>query len=217
MPTSSIEDYLKQIYKLQSKDAKVTTSSLAKQLSIAPASVTDMIKKLSEQGYLRHTPYRGVELTEKGRKHALRIVRRHRLWEVLLVELLGLPWDEIDKEAERLEHSTSEELERRIDEALGFPKFDPHGDPIPTKEGELREVSAESLAEIEPGGTCRITRVSDASPEILQYATRLGLSLKKKLTVKERIKFDGSLRVSVGRRECFVSQKLAQSIFVERI
>lgn len=217
MPTSKIEDYLKQIYKLQSRDARVTTSSLAKRLSIAPPSVTDMIKKLSEQGYLRHTPYRGVELTEKGRKHALRIVRRHRLWEVLLVELLGLSWDEIDKEAERLEHSTSAELERRIDEVLGFPKFDPHGDPIPTADGKLREISGETLAEVEPGKVCRIIRVSDASPEILQYATKLGLSLKKKLIVKERIKFDGSLRVCVGKRECYVSQKLAQSIFVERL
>lgn len=217
MPTANIEDYLKQIYKLQSRDTKVTTSSLAKRLSIAPPSVTDMIKKLSEQGYLRHTPYRGVELTEKGRKRALQIVRRHRLWEVLLVELLGLPWDEIDKEAERLEHSTSAELERRIDEVLGFPKFDPHGDPIPTVDGKLREMSSETLAEVEPGKACRITRVSDSSPEILQYAAKLGLSLKKKLTVKEHIKFDGSLRVSVGKRECYVSQKLAQSIFVERL
>jgi len=217
MPTSNIEDYLKQIYKLQSKDAKVTTSSLAKQLSIAPASVTDMIKKLSEQGYLRHTPYRGVELTEKGRKHALRIVRRHRLWEVLLVELLGLPWDEIDKEAERLEHSTSEELERRIDEALGFPKFDPHGDPIPTEAGELKETSATSLAEMEPGDTCRITRVSDASPEILKYATKLGLSLRKRIVVRQRVEFDGSLLVSVGKKECYVSEKLARNIFVEKM
>jgi DtxR family Mn-dependent transcriptional regulator len=158
-----------------------------------------------------------VELTEKGKKHALRIVRRHRLWEALLVELLGFPWDEIDKEAERLEHSTSEELERKIDEVLGYPKTDPHGDPIPTEDGELREASSESLADVEPGGTCKITRVSDASPEILQYATKLGLSLRKRLTVKERVKFDGSLLVNIGKREYYVSQRLAQSIFVERV
>jgi DtxR family Mn-dependent transcriptional regulator len=217
MPTSNIEDYLKHIYKLQTRDRRVTTSSLAGQLSIAPASVTDMIKKLSEQGLLRHTPYHGVELTEKGKKHALRIVRRHRLWEALLAELLGFPWDEIDREAERLEHSTSEELERKIDEVLGYPKTDPHGDPIPTEDGKLREASSESLADVETGGTCKITRVSDASPEILQYATKLGLSLRKKLTVKEQVKFDGSLLVSVGKRECYVSQRLAQSIFVERV
>jgi DtxR family Mn-dependent transcriptional regulator len=217
MATPNIEDYLKHIYKLQTGDRRVTTSSLAGQLSIAPASVTDMIKRLSEQGLLRHTPYHGVELTEKGKKHALRIVRRHRLWEALLVELLGFPWDEIDREAERLEHSTSEELERKIDEVLGYPKTDPHGDPIPTEDGKLREASSESLADVEPGGACKITRVSDASPEILQYATKLGLSLRKKLTVKERVKFDGSLLVSVGKRECYVSQRLAQSIFVERV
>ena len=217
MPTQNIEDYLKHIYKLQATAKKVTTSSLAGKLAIAPASVTDMVKKLSEQGLLRHTPYHGVELTEKGRKHALRIVRRHRLWEVLLVELLGFPWDEIDKEAERLEHSTSEELERKIDEVLGYPKTDPHGDPIPTVDGELRETPYVSLADIEPGQSCRIKRVSDASPEVLKYATKLGLSLKKKIVLKERVEFDGSLLVGVGSRECYVSPKLAHNIFVERV
>jgi DtxR family Mn-dependent transcriptional regulator len=217
MPTPNIEDYLKQIYKLQTTDRRVTTSSLAGRLSIAPASVTDMIKKLSEQGLLRHTPYHGVELTEKGRKHALRIVRRHRLWEALLVELLGFPWDEIDREAERLEHSTSEELERKIDEVLGYPTIDPHGDPIPTEDGKLEETSFTSLAEMQPGQPCRITRVSDTSPEILKYATKLGLSLKKKIVIKERVKFDGSLLVGIGSRECYVSQKLAYNIFVEAV
>jgi DtxR family Mn-dependent transcriptional regulator len=215
MPTQNIEDYLKHIYKLQTKDRRVTTSSLAGQLSIAPASVTDMIKKLSEQGLLRHTPYHGVELTEKGKKHALRIVRRHRLWEALLVELLGFSWDEIDKEAERLEHSTSEELERKIDEVLGYPKTDPHGDPIPTEDGELKEPSSTSLAEVEPGQTCRVTRVSDTNPEVLQYVEKLGLSLRKKVAIKQRVKFDGSLFVAIGSRECYVSQKLARNIFVE--
>ena len=215
MPTRNIEDYLKHIYKLQTADKKVTTSSLADRLSIAPASVTDMVKKLSEQGLLRHTPYHGVELTEKGKKHALRIVRRHRLWEVLLVELLGFPWDEIDKEAERLEHSTSDELERKIDQVLGYPKTDPHGDPIPTEDGELREGSSTSLADIEPGQSCSITRVSDTSPQVLKYVAKLGLSLRKRIVVKERVEFDGSLLVGVGSRECYVSQKLARNIFVE--
>jgi DtxR family Mn-dependent transcriptional regulator len=215
MPTQNIEDYLKQIYKLQTIGEKATTTSLADRLSIAPASVTDMVKKLSEQGLLRHTPYRGVELTEKGRKHALKIVRRHRLWEALLVELLGFSWDEIDKEAERLEHSTSEELERKIDEVLGYPKTDPHGDPIPTEDGELKESSSTSLAEVEPGQTCRITRVSDTSPEVLQYVEKLGLSLRKKVAIKQRVKFDGSLLVAIGSSECYVSQKLAGNIFVE--
>ena len=215
MATSTIEDYLKQIYKLQATEKRVTTSSLAGRLSIAPASVTDMVKKLSEQGFLRHTPYRGVELTEKGKKHALRIVRRHRLWEVLLVELLHFSWDKIDSEAERLEHSTSEELERKIDEVLGYPKTDPHGDPIPTEDGELKEFSYESLADIELGQMCKITRVSDSSPEVLQYAAKLGLSLDKKISVKERVQFDGSLLVTIGKRECYVSEKLAHNIFVE--
>jgi DtxR family Mn-dependent transcriptional regulator len=217
MPTPNIEDYLKHIYKLQTIERRVTTSSLAGRLSIAPASVTDMIKKLSEQGLLRHTPYHGVELTEKGKKHALRIVRRHRLWEVLLVELLGLSWDEIDREAERLEHSTSEELERKIDEVLGHPTTDPHGDPIPSEDGELKETSFTLLADMQPGRPCRITRVSDANAEILRYAAKLGLSLKKKIVIKERVRFDGSLLVGIGSRECYISQKLAHNIFVEVI
>ena len=133
------------------------------------------------------------------------------------VELLGFPWDEIDREAERLEHSTSEQLERKIDEVLGHPKTDPHGDPIPTEDGELKEASLKSLADIELGQSCRITRVSDASPEVLKYVAKLGLSLKKRIVVKERVEFDGSLLVGIGSRECYVSQKLAHNIFVELI
>lgn len=214
MPTSNFEDYLRQIYKLQGSDKRVTTSSLAKRLSIAPASVTDMVKKLSEKQLVRHTPYRGIELTEKGRKHALRIVRRHRLWEVLLVELLHFSWDKIDSEAERLEHSTSEELERRIDEVLGYPKTDPHGDPIPTVDGEISESGDIALSDLNPGQSGVISRVSDSSPEILQYVTELGLTLEKKVQVKKKMDFDGSLLIKIATKEHFVSRKLASSIFV---
>ncbi len=216
MSSSHIEDYLKHIYKIQERDKKVTTTSLAAQLDIAPASVTDMVKKLSEQGLLHHTPYQGIELTEKGKKLALKIVRRHRLWEVLLVQLLHYSWDKIDEEAEKLEHITSDELEQKIDEVLGFPKLDPHGDPIPSVDGELKEREYAPLADFEEGETGIVIRVSDSNPQILQYAAKMGLALKKKVYVKEKIAYDGSLLVRIGSKERFISQKLACHIFVER-
>ena len=134
MASEQIENYLKNIYKLQESRRKVSTSLLSEQLRISAASVSEMVKKLSESGQLKYTPYRGVELTEQGRRKALRIIRRHRLWELFLVEVLKYPWDEIDEEAEKLEHMTSERLESRIDEILGYPSVDPHGDAIPSRE-----------------------------------------------------------------------------------
>lgn len=217
MASEQVENYLKNIYKLQSADGKVTTSSLSERLQISAPSVTEMIKKLADEGSVTHTPYKGVELTDAGRKRALRIIRRHRLWELFLVEVLKYHWDEIDEEAERLEHITSEKLERRLDEALGFPRRDPHGDVIPTIEGAVEDLNHSSLAEAKPGVSLVVARVSDSSPEILQYAAKLGIKLNRKIKVKERIEFDGSLRVEVGKKEQFISAKLAKNIFVEAI
>lgn len=217
MASEQVENYLKNIYKLQSTEGKVTTSSLSERLQISAPSVTEMIKKLADEGSVTYTPYKGVELTDAGRKRALRIIRRHRLWELFLVEVLKYPWDEIDEEAERLEHITSEKLEQRLDKALGFPRRDPHGDVIPTIEGGVEDLNQSSLAEAKPGVTLVIARVSDSSPEILQYAAKMGIKLNRKIKVKERIEFDGSLRVEVGRKEQFISFKLAKNIFVEAI
>lgn len=215
MASEHIENYLKNIYKLQSDEGKVTTSSLSHRLQISAASVSEMIRKLAAEGCVTYTPYKGVELTAEGRKRALRIVRRHRLWELFLVEVLKYDWDEIDEEAERLEHSTSERLEQRIDEILGYPSRDPHGDVIPTAEGKIRDSNQRSLADVRPGTTATISRVSDANPEILQYASKFGITPRKKIRVTERMDFDGSLRVEVGGKEQFVSAKLAMNIFVE--
>src|SRR3990172_10427611 len=153
MASEQVENYLKQIYKIQEHEGCVTTSVLSERLQISAPSVTEMIKKLAEEGSVTYTPYKGVELTEHGRRKALRIIRRHRLWELFLVEVLKYPWDEIDVEAERLEHITSEKLEQRLDSALGFPRKDPHGDVIPTAEGSIDDVSHVPLSEIEPGST----------------------------------------------------------------
>lgn len=215
MPGENVENYLKNIYKLQSKSGRVATSALAERLGISDPSVSDMIRKLSEQGLVRYEPYKGVELTEKGRRVALKIVRRHRLWELFLVEILNYSWDKIDAEAERLEHIASDDLERKLDEALGFPQVDPHGDPIPTVDGEIAESDYISLADLDPGQLGIISRVSDSSPEILQYVTELGLALDTEVQVKKKMEFDGSLLIKIGSKEHFVSRKLAGSIFVQ--
>jgi DtxR family Mn-dependent transcriptional regulator len=215
MPSEHVEDYLKNIFKIESSEGKVGTTALSRKLRIAPASVSEMVKKLAEEGIVTYTPYRGVRLTKEGRKRALQIIRRHRLWEAFLVEVLKFDWEEIDEEADRLEHFTSEKLERHIDELLGFPSTDPHGDAIPSPEGQLRELPSESLGGVEEGRTVIVHRVSDSSPEILRLASKLGIALNRKIKVKERIGFDGTLRVIVGRKEQFISSKLAQNIFVE--
>lgn len=217
MPSEQVENYLKNIYKLQATEGKVTTSLLSEKLQISAPSVSEMIKKLADAGNLKHTPYRGVELTEQGRRKALRIIRRHRLWELFLVEVLKYAWDEIDEEAERLEHITSEKLEKRLDAALGYPTRDPHGDAIPSPDGKVLDLRHKRLANAKPGRTVVVSRVSDESPEILKYASKLGILLRKKIRLKEKIDFDGSLRVEIAGKERFISAKLAENIFVEEV
>ncbi len=217
MKSISTEDYIKAIYKLEGKGEKATTSALAGQLEVADASITDMIKKLSERGLLHYEPYQGVELTAKGRKVALATLRRHRLWEMFLVQFLGFSWDMVHDEAERLEHVTSDELEHQLDKALGFPSVDPHGDPIPSKEGVVNDTASSSLAECEAGSVVKISRVSDDNSEILIHASQIGLALNSKLTIKEKKTFDGSMVVKVGSKQHFISKEVAQAIFVEYV
>jgi len=217
MPSESVENYLKNIYSIQANGDKVTTSSLSGKLQISAASVSEMIKKLADEGSIIYTPYKGVELTEAGRRRAVHIIRRHRLWELFLVEVLKYEWDEIHEEAERLEHITSEKLERRLDSALGHPHTDPHGDVIPTSGGVINHLRSSSLADMKAGSTVAVSRVSDENPEILKYASRLGIKLHTKLEVKEKMEFDGSLRVKINGKEQFISSKLARNIFVELI
>lgn len=217
MANQSTEDYIKSIYKLQQKRKRVTTSVLAKFLNIGDGSVTDMLKRLSTKKLIQYKPYRGVLLTESGRRLALQMVRRHRLWEMFLVEFLGYSWDEIHDEAERLEHVTSDELERRLDRLLGQPKVDPHGDPIPNVHGKLDGTTYTALSECERGANLRIIRVSDEDPALLQHAASLGLALNKRIMIKKKMGFDGSLVVKVGAKEKFISRLVANSIFVEAV
>jgi DtxR family Mn-dependent transcriptional regulator len=215
MASEQVENYIKNIYKLQEQEKRVTTSLLSDRLQISAPSVSEMVRKLADEGTVRYTPYKGVELTEEGRKQALKIVRRHRLWELFLVEVLKYQWDEIDEEAERLEHFMSEKLEERIDVALGYPRRDPHGDLIPTREGILEDPKHVALSDLEPGSDGIVSRVNDEHPEVLQYMSKLGIVLGTVVRIKERIDFDGSLRAEIGSREQFISAKLAQNIFVE--
>ena len=217
MPSENVENYLKSIYTLQNKEGRVTTSSLSARLQVSAASASEMIKKLADEGSVHHTPYKGVALTEEGRKRAIRIVRRHRLWEVFLVEVLKYEWDEIHEEAERLEHITSDKLEDRLDAALGYPTKDPHGDVIPTRAGKVTQFGHSSLGSLNVGEQCVVSRVSDASPDVLKYASKLGITLRKKIHIREKLEFDGSLRVEVDGMEHFISGKLAQHIFVEPV
>ena len=217
MPLKTTEDYIKHIYLLSEGGRKVSTSALAGSLQVADPSITDMLKKLAERGYVRYEPYRGVALTDEGRGMAMKTLRRHRLWEMFLVQQLGYSWDQVHEEAERLEHVTSDLLESKIDALLGCPALDPHGDPIPTAEGALRTREADVLAACKGGEIVRIVRVSDRDPLILQHAAHLGLGLNTEMTVEEKRSFDGSIVVAVGGRREFLSHTVAGAIFVERV
>ena len=221
MRSESIEDYLKAIYKLQSSGynpAKVTTSLICKRMSVSPASATNMVKKLADMNLLNHAPYQGVELTEAGQKIALETIRHHRLIELYLSQALGYPWDEIDAEAERLEHAISEEFEDRIDQALGYPTIGAHGEPIPNKKGEIIQRHFPKLAELANGINARIRRVSDHNPEMLRYINKLGLSLDSLVKIDNRAPFNGPLSLLIdSAKRCSISIEVAEHIFAEPI
>lgn len=214
MPNQSTEDYIKSIYKLQKRGKSVATSALAKHLNVGDGSVTDMLKKLSQKRLIRYKPYRGVDLTETGKRLAMKMMRRHRLWEMFLVTVLSYRWDEVHEEAELLEHVISEKMERRIDKALGYPRVDPHGDPIPTADGGLPDIKYRTLHECAVGERCTIVRVSDESPEVLQYLNKIGLCLNAKIKIKQKIAFDGSIILQTESKEISLSPALAKSVFV---
>ena len=209
-----MEDYLKAVYRLRDSGAQVTTQRLADELGVTGPSVTNMVKRLHELRLLRHSRYRGVELTEAGTKIALEVLRHHRLLELYLSETLGMPWDQVHDEAERLEHHLSEELEERMDSALGFPTHDPHGDPIPSREGTIDHVSVVRLLDLEPGDRKLVTRVSDRDPEQLRYLGGLGLFPGATVAVLERLPFEGPIRIEVAGVEHIVGRPLAAAVHV---
>jgi DtxR family Mn-dependent transcriptional regulator len=198
--SSAIEDYAKAIYALQARaeGGAVTTNALAERLGVTAASASGMVRKLDELGLVSHVPYKGVELTEPGRRLALEVLRHHRLLELYLAESLGLPWDRVHAEAEVLEHHISEEVEELIAAKLGNPTHDPHGDPIPTRELEIDERAGESLAALAPGARGRFTRISDQDPEMLRYLAERGIRPGDRFEVVDRQPFGGPLFVRFG-------------------
>ncbi|MCG8347613.1 MAG: metal-dependent transcriptional regulator [Chloroflexales bacterium] len=214
--TPAIEDYLKAIYFLQQHRDVVTTSMLGELRGFKPGSVTGMIKKLAEMNLVSHTPYQGVQLTEAGKKIALEVIRHHRLIELYLVEALGYSWDEVHEEAERLEHHISEKLEARIAAHLGQPNFDPHGDPIPSLEGELPDSASLCLADLPVGAKGRIARVQDQNADRLRYLADLGLVPGALVEIIASAPFDGPLSVRIGSAAHALDRRMAQMILVEQ-
>lgn len=210
----SLEDYLKNIYSIQHTYGKVTTSNLAEKLSISASAVSDMISKLSKTGYIKNIPYKGFELTKKGEAIALNLVRKHRIWEVFLVEQLNYPWENVHNEAENLEHASSDELISRLEKFLEYPKYDPHGHPIPDKEGKIHADKIIPAADLNIGDSGIIKQVSDESSELLIYLTKAGLKLNDEIKVIEKINFDNSIQIHFRSGNIFLSDKLASNIYV---
>jgi DtxR family Mn-dependent transcriptional regulator len=212
----AVQDYAKAIYALeQREDGAVTTNALAERLCVTPASASGMVKRMGELGLVEHVPYRGVTLTEAGRRVALEVIRHHRLLELYLAESLGVPWDRVHAEAEVLEHHLSEELEELIAAKLGNPTRDPHGDPIPTRDLTIDERETESLSALSPGATGTFTRVSDSDPEMLRYLSERGVAVGDTFEVVEKQPFDGPLFVRFGDSVHVLGGGLAQAMRVE--
>ena len=212
--TAAVEDYMKAIYSLEVREDGASTTALAARLEVRPASVSGMLRKLSTLGLVEHEPYRGVRLTERGRRVALEVIRHHRLLELFLVESLGMSWDQVHAEAEALEHALSEELEELIAAKLGDPTLDPHGDPIPSRELAITDGETSSLYELEPGEEGTFVRVSDADPEMLRYLGERGIAPGALFEVIERQPFDGPLYVRFGDHVHVLGVVLARAMRV---
>ena len=216
MTTSTEENYLKAIYHLSTGNQNsVLTSAIAGSLSTSAASVTDMIKKLSEKNMVEYERYHGVRITRKGEKVALSIIRRHRLWEVFLMDKLKFKWDEVHDLAEELEHVSSDELTKRLDAFLGFPKFDPHGDPIPYTNGKVHSNGQELLSEITKKGKYILSGVNDHSPPFLQYLEKKGLIPGSTFTIVEMDEFDNSMQIIFSnKKSIFISKEVSKNLLV---
>jgi DtxR family Mn-dependent transcriptional regulator len=214
--SAPVEDYLKAIYELERSGGPAGTNEIALRLAIAPASVSGMIRRLAQQRLLSHERYRGVTLTDAGRRLALRTIRRHRVIEAYLMRALGFSWDRVHDEAERLEHAASDELVDRMAAAIGEPATDPHGAPIPTREGKIAERPLLALAALAPRERGRVVEVSDEDAGRLRYLGSLGLKPGARVQLLERAPFGGLLRLKVGARERTIGAELADTVLVER-
>ena len=215
MSTTAEQDYTKTIYAMTSEGTEVTTSALASALGVRPPSVSGMLKKLSREGLISRRGRGKISLSASGRRLALKTIRRHRLIELFLVEIVGMPWDMVHDEAERMEHAISSEFEDRIDELLGRPTVDPHGAPIPTSAGEMPEVSGLHLGKLPVGHRATVREVRDRDPEMLRYLRNIGLVPGRRVRLIEVLSFDGTVVVEINRRHRHLSQQVAGSVWVD--
>lgn len=210
------ENYLKTIYHLsQENDGPVSTNAIAESLNTKAASVTDMIKKLSAKEVVSYQKYKGVQVSEKGKKTALQVIRKHRLWETFLVEKLKFNWDEVHEVAEQLEHIKSPLLIERLDEMLGYPKYDPHGDPIPDEDGEFKAKPQVAMKDCEVNHEGIIVSVKDASAAFLKYVDKIGIYIGAKVRIIDKIEFDESLEIMIdNKRTVFISKEVSENIWL---
>lgn len=215
MFTLAEENYLKNIYHLEHEvQGEVSTNAIAERMETKPSSVTDMVQKLAEKGMVSYKKYKGALLTPSGRKKAANVIRKHRLWEVFLVEKLKFHWDEVHDIAEQLEHIQSDELIIRLDKFLDSPDFDPHGDPIPDKHGNVKGTEKRLLSELEKSSRGVCVGVKEATPDFLQYLDKKKISIGTKITVLGKEFFDGSMVIQVGRDQFFISKKITDNLYV---
>jgi DtxR family Mn-dependent transcriptional regulator len=212
--SESEENYLKTIFHLQVGNDAVTTNDLAEKLQTRPASVTEMMKKLNSKKLLNYKPYYGFSLSTEGKKIALNVIRRHRLWEYFLAEKLKFSWDEVHEVAEELEHVSSKKLIDKLDKFLGCPQFDPHGDPIPDSNGKMRSYNEEPLASLPAGQAAEVCRVANQSPEMLELLQHKNIAIGTRLEVKKHFGFDRSIELKIKAATINISEQLAKNIFV---
>ncbi|MEP6951201.1 MAG: metal-dependent transcriptional regulator [Ginsengibacter sp.] len=213
--SASEENYIKSIYNLQGKTEKVNTNSLAGYLNMRAASVTDMLKRLKTKKLLEYKKYYGFRLNDSGNKEALRIIRRHRLWEFFLVNRLGMEWDKVHVIAEELEHVSSGDLIKRLDNFLGQPKIDPHGDPIPDANGKMPELNQVSLKNLPIKKNGIVSSVSSQTQQMMEMLNHYGITIGSQIKVLKAFDFDGSLQIKISKQPaCIISEQAAQNIFV---
>ncbi|MEG8945984.1 metal-dependent transcriptional regulator [Rosettibacter firmus] len=219
MTTISKENYLKLIYiHTIDKNTGAATSRIAKRLSITNSAISGMAKKLAKEGLITYTKYKGMQLTKEGKKAALKVVRKHRLWESFLLEVLKIPWSEVHKEAELLEHNTSDSLIDKIDEYLGYPEIDPHGHPIPKKDGTLPKLpKLICMNQCEVGNIYELSQVDDTDERLIKYLSKIGLFINVPFEVSDIVSYDKSLIVKFSNKTVTISDKVARNIMVKPV
>ena len=216
--TQSEENYLKIIYHLsQSEKSPISTNAIASRIDSKASSVTDMLKKLAEKNLVSYLKYQGVQLTQNGLSVAKMIVRKHRLWEVFLVDKLNFTWDEVHEIAEELEHIKSDQLIEKLDEFLGFPSQDPHGDPIPDRNGKISKTDKQLLSDLEINKKCICVGVKDSSSEFLQYLDKQKIALGSKIIILDKEAFDNSMTIEIKKSKMLISSKIASNIYIKKV